>query len=169
MPSFCAVARQQAAGARVQVFTGTSSLVTAVHPRYIGACPYGVWGEFVHEVFDDAIEVAPRLATPGRRGEVRKDLSRAGESAYLWLLKPYGQPIVLSADGTLTHMLRIDDGINRCGKLFFTMAERVAVSTPIRPLGAVHNGRPVPFDFDARQCLARVRGTGRLGECELEF
>ena len=38
------------------------------------------------------------------------DNRSGGRAAHLWVIKPYGEPILLCADGTVKHMMRI--GVN---------------------------------------------------------
>lgn len=131
---------------------------TSPHPRVVA------W-----EVLDQTTEGGPYLQVKDGRATFRKDLSRPTLSAHLWVLKPYGQPIVLSADGTLKHMMRIEDGKLTGNRLEFTMAERAAVSCPAPPKSARHNGQAVQVQYDAPAQVARIVGSGRLGPCILEF
>ena len=78
-------------------------------------------------------EPGSRLDTSAGKGRFVADLSRGGETAHLWLLKPFGRPILLGADGTRRYALRIDDGRFRRDTLTFTMAEKAIVSSPTAP------------------------------------
>lgn len=127
-----------------------------------------------YEVLDDVSEGGRYLETGTGTGEFTKDLSAGGRVAHLWALKPYARPIVLYADGTVKHRMRLDDGVldrlaEGGSELRFTMARKAVISSPVPPRYARHQGRDAEWTYDETTGTARVTGTGDLGECVLAF
>ena len=133
------------------------------------------WPQTVcYEVLDEVCEGGRHIETETGTGSFTKDLSAGARVAHLWVLKPYGRPIVLCCDGTVKHRMRIDDGTlrRRPGggrELRFTMARKAAVSSPTPPRAARHHGKEAEWAYDERSATARITGTGDLGECVLTF
>lgn len=90
-----------------------------------------------------------RLSTKLTPGEAR-----------LWVVKPYGRPVVLYTDGGIDHAATIADGEYRDGVLRFTFAERAFVSSPKRPKALTVDGKPAPFNYDPEH---HVVGIGAVG------
>ncbi len=89
--------------------------------------------------------------------------------AKLWVVKPYGKPIVLYTDGNLNHVACISDGDYKENVLKFKFAEQAFVSAPIRPKLLTIRGKPAEFQYDEENQLVTIARVGDLAEAKLEF
>ena len=125
--------------------------ITSPHDRTVVFDPFS--GE-------TAISDGPEVTLPGEVG--------AGD-VRLWVVKPYGEPVVLFTDGGIDGASSIDGGQYRDGTLRFNLAGRAYVSSPTKPGSVTADGRPLDFDYDADRRLVTVEWSGPATEVALEY
>jgi len=89
--------------------------------------------------------------------------------AKLWVVKPYGKPVVLYTDGTLNYAASVSDGDYKNNVLRFTFAEQAFVSAPVRPKLLTIGGKPAEFQYDAEHHLITIKRVGDPVEAKIEF
>ena len=116
-------------------------------------------------------DVSSRKVFTGRtsNGLLRLPEKIAPGEARLWVVKPYGQPVVLYTDGTLNYAASVSGGDYKDNVLRFTFAEQAFVSAPARPKSLTIGGEPAEFKYDAENHLVTITRIGDLAEAKLEF
>jgi hypothetical protein len=135
-------------GARVQV--------TTRHRRVVA-----------FEAFEHRMYGGRSLAARAGRVQIPADMGPG--RAKLWVVKPYGKPVVLMTDGTLPHRARLDDGRVDGRALTFRFAERAYISSPMRPARVLIDGNPAPFAYDEATGLLTIERTGMAAEARVEM
>lgn len=125
-------------------------------------CPY-------HEVV--LFDVAAREAHLARaqNGQVRLPGEVGPGEGRLWVVKPYGKPIVLYTGGAPDHAASLLDGDCSSGALRFRFTAQAFISSPARPASLTIDGRPEPFDYDPTRRLVTIRRSGDTVEARLEY
>jgi|GEM_PF-1668711 len=141
---------------------------TTVNP----ATPTGVaWknGKYaMFEVFSQKMEGnRPYLEVKNGRIGYAREL-KPGE-AKLWVVKPYGRPTLLYADGTLKNGAKIESGEYLGGRLKFRFAEQAFISSPIPPLYLKVDGKFHGYSYDPNLDLITIKRTGPPAEATLVF
>ena len=114
---------------------------------------------FSHEAFVVNSENG-QITLPGKVQE---------NGAQIWVVKPYGQPVVLYTDGTPNYHASTSDGTFSAGKLIFKFAERAYISSPKVPVSAEVDGKPIDFKYDPDQHLVTIERTGNTADAELDY
>lgn len=152
--------------------------VLAIREKFPGsetakeAAPTGVsWPNGKYVMFDTfALRTegdAPYVEVSGNRLKTTHD-PRPGETK-LWVVKPYGRPVVLYADGTLKNQARIDSGVYSAGWLKFRFAQRIFISSPARPSSVTVDGKQHPYSYDERTKLLKINREGLTAEAEITY
>lgn len=102
-------------------------------------------------------------------GRIRPDHDLAPKEARLWVVKPYGKPVVLYADGTLKNAANLDSGEYSNAQLKFRFAQRAFISSPLRPDSLLVNGKEHPFSYDEESKLVRIEREGQSAEAVLNY
>ena len=89
--------------------------------------------------------------------------------AKLWVVKPYGRPVALYADGTEMSRGRMDDGVFKNGTLKVCFCQEVYISSPSRPSSVIIGSKEVPFDYDAESGLLVIRRSGAPVEATVNY
>jgi hypothetical protein len=84
------------------------------------------------------------------------------QEAKLFVIKPYGKPVVLYADGVAEWAASIDDGAFDGKTLKFRFARRAFISSPSAPRSATIEGQDVSVDYDSDLRLLKI--TRRAGD-----
>lgn len=91
------------------------------------------------------------------------------DSAELWIVKPYGQPIVLYTNGAIDTAASITDGKFADKSLTFKFAEYAWISSPTRPKSLTIDGKDATFTYDESRHLVTVERKGDPVEAKLEY
>lgn len=92
------------------------------------------------------------------------------DGAMLWVVKPYGSPVALYADGVPGRAGSIEDGEFKDGVLTCSFSRRVYVSSPERPRSVVAGGVECAFEYDESSRLLTITraGEGRV-QAEIRY
>lgn len=107
------------------------------------------------------------ISEPGAR-ELKLGTVKAGE-ARLWVVKPYGKPVVMYADGTADYAGSVVDGEYAGNVLRFAFAQRAFVSCPERPRSVKVDGETAKYKYDPEKHLLTVERAGKPAAAEVEY
>ncbi len=82
------------------------------------------------------------------------------KSFHIWVVKPYGTPVCLYADGTLRKTASIDSGFfdPSAKTLTVDLTDYAYISTPFPPKKIMSGGKELKFNFDNNENLLKVYG-----------
>lgn len=126
-------------------------------------------GDYVmFEVFDLAAE-GGKPFTRVTNGRIQPERDLRPKEARLWVVKPYGEPVVMYADGTLKNGAKLESGVYSKGRLAFEFAQRAFISAPERPVSLTVDGKAHPFTYDAQSKIVKIEREGPPARAELVF
>ncbi len=102
-------------------------------------------------------------------GRIGPERDLAPKEARLWVVKPYGKPVMLYADGTLKNGANLDSGTYSKGKLRFRFAQRAFISSPTRPDSLLVDGREHPFSYNEASRLVKIEREGPPADAILSY
>lgn len=134
--------------------------------------PAGVkWPDGKYVMFD-AFDLRTEEGRPYvevRGGRIRTAQDLGPGQAKLWVVKPYGKPVVLYADGTLKNGAKLESGTFANKKLAFKFAERAFISSPLRPTSLTVGGKRHEFTYDENTHIVSIERTGAPAEAVLTY